>query len=216
MAIKSEYGDKEEETNQSDDPADRVKKKIFNVVNKVMDRAAWEWERQPEEKKQRIMAKLDHAADRIEHHRGWRSGGPGWHRRERKSANQIPVGIAGTIGFGTALALTGIWWMVIPLTLIGLIPLCMGIAGLFKKKEKLPAPDNWRKKDQEKEILKLAAKANGKITALQAASETSLSIEEAKQTLDEMVKNGYASMEVEESGLLVYEFPELQADTYLK
>ncbi len=209
--MRAEFVKEADKTDQPDDPADRVKKKIFTVVSKVMDKAVQEWEKQPEEKKQRIMVKIEEAADKIGHYNGWKSGGPPWRHRERRNANRIPVGIAGTIGFGAALVFTGIWWMAIPLTLIGLIPLTTGIAGLFRKKEKLPAPDDTRKKDIEKEILKLASRSKGKITALQAASETTLSIDEAKQTLDDLVKNGYASLEVEENGLLVYEFPELIA-----
>ncbi len=59
---------------------------------------------------------------------------------------------------------------------------------------------------KEKEVLLAAKKYNGKITPVEVAVESSLSVEEAEQILKKMADKGYASLEVSEGGLLFYEF----------
>jgi hypothetical protein len=59
---------------------------------------------------------------------------------------------------------------------------------------------------KEKEVLLAAKKYNGKITPVEVAVESNLSVEEAEQILNKMVNKGYATLEVSESGLLFYQF----------
>ncbi len=61
-------------------------------------------------------------------------------------------------------------------------------------------------KTKEKEVLLAAKKYNGKITPVEVAVESNLSVEEAEQILKKMADKGYASLEVSEGGLLFYEF----------
>jgi predicted DNA-binding transcriptional regulator len=101
--------------------------------------------------------------------------------------------------------------LLFPLIFVGLIPLSVGVSKLFRKKvlsEGKPASGPQQKIQSEKEILRLAKEQGGKFTVLQVASETSLSIEEARDALDSMVKKGYIQLQVMDSGILRYEIPE--------
>lgn len=63
-------------------------------------------------------------------------------------------------------------------------------------------------KDIEKDILKLAKKNNGRLTATTTAMETDLSLIEAEEYLQKMVSSGYINMVVSEGGVIIYEFIE--------
>ncbi len=62
-------------------------------------------------------------------------------------------------------------------------------------------------KDLETTILKLARKFKGRLTPLELAASSSLSLEEADKALEDIVRKGYANMEVTDAGNIVYEFP---------
>jgi predicted HTH transcriptional regulator len=65
--------------------------------------------------------------------------------------------------------------------------------------------------DKEKQILAVAQKERGKITPSLVALKTSLSIEEAEQVLQDLVRRGHASMEVLGDGRIEYRFPEFMS-----
>ncbi len=65
---------------------------------------------------------------------------------------------------------------------------------------------------QEKEILRVAKTEHGRITPAVAALKSSCSIEEANQILDSIVEKGYAQMDVDDNGRIVYLFPEFYQD----
>ncbi|MBN1522973.1 MAG: hypothetical protein JW904_00710 [Spirochaetales bacterium] len=134
-------------------------------------------------------------------------------RKQKKSGpEEIAVGLVATIGFGGALLYLGqnFWWLVFPLIFIGLMPLATGIAKLFSSKNKEPQlPKNKSALlSGEKEILEAVHKYKGRISVLQAAKATSLSIDDARETLESMAKKGYAGMHVDLQGIIQYEFPE--------
>lgn len=62
------------------------------------------------------------------------------------------------------------------------------------------------KKTQETQILQLARKFHGRLTPVELASNTHLSLEEADKALEEFARKGYAEMTVTDSGSIVYEF----------
>lgn len=62
-------------------------------------------------------------------------------------------------------------------------------------------------KTLENTILKLARKFRGKLTPLELAANSSLSLDEADKALEELVKKGYANMTVTDEGNILYEFP---------
>lgn len=62
---------------------------------------------------------------------------------------------------------------------------------------------------KENKILKIAKKYNGRITVTQVALETDLSLEEAEKMLKDLVRKGYVNMNVNDNGVIIYEFYEL-------
>lgn len=190
------------------DPAERIKKKIFSTIEHFMDKALMEWNKAPQKKKDVFFNKFKNAEwfDDWEHRKGHIK-----HRREKKKkhSDEIAVGVAATLGFSIAMFFTNLWFLIFPLVFVGLIPLFVGIYKSMKRKE-IPGKKAVLKNDEEKEreILRVAQDLHGKVTVLQVASMTHLSIEDAHATLDSMVKKGYIQLNVEESGILRYEFPE--------
>lgn len=59
----------------------------------------------------------------------------------------------------------------------------------------------------EAKILKLARNFRGRLTPLELAANSSLSLEEADHALEDIVRRGYANMAVSDSGNIMYEFP---------
>lgn len=59
----------------------------------------------------------------------------------------------------------------------------------------------------EAKILRLARNFHGRLTPLELAANSSLSLEEADNVLENIVRRGYANMEVSDTGAIVYEFP---------
>lgn len=62
-------------------------------------------------------------------------------------------------------------------------------------------------KTLETTILKLARKFQGKLTPVELAANSSLSLEEADKALEDIVRKGYADMKVTDEGNILYEFP---------
>lgn len=59
-------------------------------------------------------------------------------------------------------------------------------------------------------ILQLAQAQKGQLTLLQVAAETSLSIEESRELLEDLVSQGMAQMQIDEQGVIAYLFPDLR------
>jgi hypothetical protein len=58
-------------------------------------------------------------------------------------------------------------------------------------------------------IFRAALKHSGRLTVSDIVLETDLGIREAEEQIDSMVDGTHVRMEVEEDGLVVYEFPEI-------
>ena len=65
-----------------------------------------------------------------------------------------------------------------------------------------------RTKQRESRVFELAAANGGKITAFQTARGTDMTLREATEFLDSLVKAGAAEMVVNDSGTIEYKFPE--------
>ena len=63
-----------------------------------------------------------------------------------------------------------------------------------------------RQQTIEAEILRLAMQHQGKLTAVEVSSALALNGDEAKASLDEMVRREAAELEISEEGVLVYTF----------
>jgi len=129
--------------------------------------------------------------------------------KRSKSTEALVTGLVFTAGFGTALALTGVWFWIFPLMFIGVLPAVKGLQGMISNREKKVDPLK-QAASAEKEILQLAKSEGGTVTPALAALHTSLSTEEAEEILQSFVKKNYAVMQVTDDGRVEYEFPEFR------
>jgi CRP-like cAMP-binding protein len=70
--------------------------------------------------------------------------------------------------------------------------------------------ERLRQQTLEAEILRLAGRHEGKLTAVEVASDLGVRVEEAKRVLDELMVRGQADIEVTDSGVLVYRFHDIE------
>lgn len=63
-----------------------------------------------------------------------------------------------------------------------------------------------------RQLLKAAQAHQGELTLMQAVAETTLSIEQGRELLEELVAEGMAQMQIDEAGVIVYCFPDFLPD----
>jgi hypothetical protein len=94
---------------------------------------------------------------------------------------------------------------------------------LFNNPNRFNTRDRWQLYDRsgldfttpirsrgiENRIFRAALKHEGRLTISDIVLETDLSIREAEKVMDGMVDGTHVRMEVEDNGLVVYEFPEI-------
>lgn len=88
------------------------------------------------------------------------------------------------------------------------------VNSLFRGKGKLSygkAVENKNYETPEKSIVKIAKKHNNKITIIDVIRETSLSSEQAEDTLKKLASRGLAEIDVKESGTVVYVFRDVDS-----
>jgi hypothetical protein len=142
-----------------------------------------------------------------------RSRGPRHHDRRNAEKDEAPMksiitGSAFMVVFGVLFVTRQHeWWWVFPAVFAGVLPLLEGLRrAAFGTRGK---KDSELKKDAyaEKQILRAAHEANGRLTASIAALKTNLTIKEAQGILERMTKEGHAVMNVTNDGLVEFEFP---------
>ena len=129
-------------------------------------------------------------------------------RKERKQAEgEFASGITFSAVFGALLLFQGGWFWLFPFALAGILPAVKGFLSLrrIRAAPGLRAP---AAPDAQTEVLKIARLQGGRLTPALVAVDTTLSVEEAERTLDEMVRGGYATMAVSDDGRVEYEFRE--------
>ncbi|WP_054950926.1 hypothetical protein [Numidum massiliense] len=89
------------------------------------------------------------------------------------------------------------------LLFFGVLPFCLGVFMVVRKRKVLSQQYDER---FEREILRLAERKGGALTAVELATETSLNTEEATELLETFTRRGIATVKVTESGVLVYQF----------
>ncbi len=92
---------------------------------------------------------------------------------------------------------------IVLLIILGLLPLSYGIWKKYLKKKQ-----QWETQEQilEKHVLRLAKSMQGRVTVVDVAQKTPLSLEKAQKQLDEFVTRGYADYEVGDKGAIIYRF----------
>ena len=66
-----------------------------------------------------------------------------------------------------------------------------------------------RYRRQQNRIVRLAQERGGRLTVVEAAADIGLTVEEVEEVLKRMADGGYVEIEVTDSGLVVYRFPEI-------
>lgn len=90
------------------------------------------------------------------------------------------------------------------LVFLGILPM---VAGVLWFRYLVKQQKAGIQRDMERIILNVATQAGGKVTPLEVARATELTMQEAKQYLDEMQRNGLINLFVTEEGNILYEIP---------
>jgi hypothetical protein len=70
--------------------------------------------------------------------------------------------------------------------------------------------DDLRRRTIDAEVIRLAGERAGRLTVLELVTELALSPEEAKDTLNDLMRRDVADIEVTDAGAIVYRFPDVQ------
>ncbi len=87
--------------------------------------------------------------------------------------------------------------------LFGMLPVVCGL-GLYKRIRQ--AVTRRTVEDSAKIVLQLAQKHHGALTVVDVAANSALTLEQAKDTLDQLNIKGFNEMDVSDAGLIVYKF----------
>ena len=87
--------------------------------------------------------------------------------------------------------------------LLGIVPL---VGGVWRYKRVRQAVTRRTVDDSEKIVLRLAQRRQGVLTVVEVAANSTLSVEQAKETLDQLNLKGFNEMDVSDAGILVYKF----------
>ena len=66
-----------------------------------------------------------------------------------------------------------------------------------------------RYRRQQNRIICFARERGGRLTVVEAAADTGLTVEETEDILKRLADGGYVELEVTDSGLVIYRFPEI-------
>ena len=87
--------------------------------------------------------------------------------------------------------------------LLGIVPL---VSGVWRCKRVRQAVTRRTVDDSEKIVLRLAQRRQGILTVVEVAANSPLSVEQAKETLDQLNLKGFNEMDVSDAGIIVYKF----------
>ena len=69
-----------------------------------------------------------------------------------------------------------------------------------------------RYRRQQSRVVRLARQRGGRLTVTETAADTGLTVEEASEILKRLADGGFVEVEITDSGLIVYRFPEVLFD----
>ena len=117
-------------------------------------------------------------------------------------------GIACSAVFGYLFLVSGAWWAVFPLVFAGILPTVDGMITVYRDRVISGKSKDSAGIETEKQVLRVAQRESGKLTPAIVALNSDLSIDDAEKVLSNFVTRGYASMNVQNDGRIVYEFLE--------
>ena len=95
----------------------------------------------------------------------------------------------------------------------GVLPVVDGIRRLVGGKKEAASSSIEKENEAERKILQAAHDGKGSLTAAAAALATGLPLKSAQEMLERLVKEGHAVMNVRESGVIEFQFPEFLPPT---
>ena len=98
---------------------------------------------------------------------------------------------------------------VVLLGILGLAPILAGLAWWRHIRRKAVQRQTTTR---ERTVLQLATAHHGVLTVMDVATHTALSLEEAEQTLNQLHLDGFATIDVDDNGALLYRFPSSTAN----
>lgn len=141
------------------------------------------------------------------HRHSW--GWEGRRSRSRAPVESILVGAAFTAVFGGLFIFRKMeWWWLFPMVFAGVLPIVEGLRRLFTRKRDEATSSAEKENETERKILRAAHDGAGRLTAASAALTTDLPLKSAQEMLERLVKEGHAVMNVLDSGVIEFQFPE--------
>jgi hypothetical protein len=130
-------------------------------------------------------------------------------RSVRSAETRLGGALACLAAFGFLYATRhGIW--IFPLVFFGVMPAVQAGLALLRARESHAGqkPPLLSSNGKEKQVLRLARRQQGRVTAMGIAVDSSLSLKEAEEVLDAMAREGHVGMDVSDNGTVEYEFRE--------
>ena len=129
-----------------------------------------------------------------------------------KSRDEFISGMMMTLAFSALWLFTNATFWVFPLVFAGLLPLVRGAVRFFgssrAEQDRVKELSDGRQAAVERKILTTARSEGGRVTPALVALDTDISIVEADTALQDMVKLGYATMDITDNGTVEYVFRE--------
>jgi len=131
--------------------------------------------------------------------------------RHRSGSNQIFSGLGFIALFSTLYFIFHGWFWIFPLFFAGVLPVMKGIDRVLSDNasRRIEKPRKQRplsREERERRVLTCARSCKGIVTPALIAVETEISIDQAAEILEDLVRRGYASLEVRDNGGLEYHF----------
>ena len=129
-----------------------------------------------------------------------------------KARDEFISGLSMIAVFSTLWYFIGGGFWVFPLVFAGVLPTIRGGVKFLTesrlRKEKRKMLPVQKEDNLERAILTAAKEAKGRVTPTIIALNTSVSLENAEKALEDMVRRGYASMDIRDNGTVEYVFSE--------
>jgi hypothetical protein len=128
-------------------------------------------------------------------------------KRRKQAEGQLASGLTFSAVFGALLLFHGGWFWIFPFAFAGVLQAVQAFLSLRRlgDRPRAPAP---ALPDPQKEVLRIARRHDGRVTAAMVALDSPLSMADSERTLDELVRSGHAGMAVADDGRVEYEFRE--------
>jgi hypothetical protein len=118
----------------------------------------------------------------------------------------LPTGL-GLVFYGVSTRIRTQEWQE-PLS-IGVGIVCVAGIAWFLSRRLHEGAERARARRDENRILRLARERGGRLTAMDAATETGLTAVEAEQILRGLAEGGFIEIEVTDAGIMIYRFPDV-------